>query len=122
MTTPERLRARQRIQTALVLVTIVLSAGSVIVLDRRNADQDRCVAQQITDLTQALNARSELTQRQTEASSDVIDSFARAAAEGGESDTASIIKALENYTKVKSDVAALRKNTPFPPFPSGKCD
>jgi MoxR-like ATPase len=123
VTTPERLRRRQRIETALVLVTIVLATLSVFWTDRQNAQQDECVAEQITDLTDALNARSDSTGKLNDATGEVINSFVQAAQSPDDPDNrAPILRALNDYAEVQADVREARRDNPFPPFPTGKCD
>ena len=104
----------------------MLSAGSVFVLDQQNADQDACVAKQITDLTGALNSRSKQTGRLNDATGAVLDSFVKAAAQqragDDDPDNTAILKALEHYAQVRQDVKKDRSENPFPPFPTGKCN
>lgn len=139
MTTPEALKARQlKALKWLRIEGFILGAVLVVVgldewydeqeenrQDKVNARQEQCLTEQVTELTDALNARAELTNQLNEATGQVIDSFARAAAQqqsGKAPSNTPIIKALENYSKVRDDVAKLRDRTPFPPFPTGKCD
>lgn len=123
MTTPERIRRRQRIETALVAATMVLSAVSMFVLSLENERQDDCVTEQITDLTDALNARSESTGRLNEATAEVINSFVQAAQRPDDPDNRTpILKALNDYAEVRADVRESRRENPFPPFPTGKCE
>ena len=56
MTTPERLRSRQRIQTLLVVVTILLATLSVWYNDQQDDRQDDC-------LKELLGARGDLQAR-----------------------------------------------------------
>jgi hypothetical protein len=119
VTTPERIRRRQRIETALVAATMVLSAVSMFVLSL----EDDCVTEQITDLTDALNARSDSTGRLNEATAEVINSFVQAAQRPDDPDNRTpILKALNDYAEVRADVRESRRENPFPPFPTGKCE
>jgi hypothetical protein len=123
VTTPERIRRRQRIETALVAATMVLSAVSMFVLSLENEEQDDCVTEQITDLTDALNARSDSTGRLNEATAEVINSFVKAAQRPDDPDNRTpILKALNDYAEVRADVRESRRENPFPPFPTGKCE
>jgi hypothetical protein len=107
----------------LVVVTIALASASVIYSDRQNDEQDRCVARQITDLTGALNARSESTGRLNDATGEVINSFVQAARTPDDPDNRGpILEALNHYAQVQSDVKKSRRDNPFPPFPTGQCD
>ena len=99
---------------------------------RQDARQDACVAEQITSLTEALNARSASTGSLNEATGKVLDSFVKAAAKAPRPDTRTeaerredsepIIKALENYALVREKVKADRVAHPFPDFPTGQCE
>lgn len=135
MTTPERLRRRQRIETALVgLVMVVVGLSQYTAAQDRKEQaridtaQEQCVAKQVTEITEALNARSESSGRLNDATADVLDSFVGAAAakkEGTQTEeerSRPIIKALERYAEVRDEVKKSRKNNPFPAFPTGKCE
>lgn len=123
MTTAERLRRRQRIETTLVILMGLL----VVVLtihDSRERDQDRerfesCLIEQFTASSEAQVARGEIAAKQSEAISDVINGVATALAAN---DLETIETVLSQYQVDQDAIDAERKANPFKPFPSGKCE
>jgi CHASE1-domain containing sensor protein len=139
MTTPENLKKRQerilrllRIEGLILALVLVVVGLSQVYTGYQNDKQDECVSQQITDLTEALNARSALTQELNDATAAVLDSFVVAASKAPNPDTRTeaerradsrpIIEALENYAQVRDEVKEAREKNPFPPFPEGTCE
>lgn len=131
MTTPEKLRRRQRIETALVGLLMVVVGVTQYINDREDNRQDAeaaaaraCLAKQITSLTDALNARSAPAGSLNEATGDVLDSFVAAAEaqKKGKDNSTEILAALNHYAEVRAEVRKSRAENPFPAFPTGKCD
>jgi hypothetical protein len=139
MTTPEKMKERQerilkwlRIEGWLLGFVLIVVGLSQAWYSYENSQQDRCVENQITALTQALDARSVASRELNEATADVIDAFANAGAQARKNpnrteaeqqrDSEPILEALENYTKVKSEVRREQDRNPFPPFPKGTCE
>lgn len=117
MTTPERLRRRQRIEGTLLVIMGALLAVSTYVNDRRDDNVQNCITEQVTGLTNSLNARAKLTDPRAKSVSDLIDRLLKA-----NGDQAEGLRAVEDYRKKQAQLAKLTKAHPIPPFPNGKCD
>lgn len=119
MTTPERLRRRQRIEgTALLIVGILFSTFSYV-NEKRDDAQEHCLTDQITKLTGAIEARGEINAANSQATKTVILGVATAA---GSDDYAAVGEALRQYVTDIDEVEKSRRDTAIPPFPNGKCD
>jgi hypothetical protein len=121
VTTPERIRRRQRRETFLVVVTILLACGSVIYNNSRTGATVECQARAFSELSVALNSRADVRKPLDAAVRKVIDSFADAAAVKNP-DTKAIVATLEEYRKVSDEYAKKVEDTPIPDYPTGKCD
>ena len=109
----------------LVVQTIYFGTETKTTRDRQDAlavEQRQCLAQQIKSLTDALNARSDLSSKLSDATNRVLNSFANAAASGdAEPNPQPIVRALENYDKVQREVEEERGKNPYPEYPTGVC-
>lgn len=116
MTTPERFRRRQRIEgTALVILgvfTILMS----LYFRAQDIDQRACLTNQFRQLSDALSTRSNVTARDSKATTDVILEVARAKKPG------EVRKSLDRYIAKQARLDLIRKQNPFPPFPEGACE
>lgn len=120
MTTPERLRRRQRREGWALIFLGLMVAGSSYVDHQRDANQtddfQRCITDQVTKLTSGLNVRGDLNAQDTEATNTVILSVARA------KEYPEIAAALQKFQDDQAAIAEQRRKTKVPPFPNGKCE
>lgn len=136
MTTPERLKKRQRIiefTTGMYFFAVSIGVG-VFVWDGEQKDAKReaaaaeqrqataavveCITDNFTDLAAALEARGKLTQRE----SDAVRKVLRTAAEVNGGSDAAVTRALDEYLIEQAKISDARERNPLPPFPSGECD
>lgn len=116
MTTPERLRRRQRfIELILVPLVILCACGSVIYSNQQSDKQQACMADQFAKLSESLNARSNLSQRASNAVAKVLSTAANAKS-GDE-----VAAALREYDRETRAIAKEREEHPLPKFPTGRC-
>lgn len=116
VTTPERLRRRQRIESFLVTVTIVLTVITGIYFNRQNQKQNECMAMQFHELSVTLNARADLTRREADAVAKVLITAANA--KTGDQ----VAESLREYNKTRTQIAKERADNPLPKFPTGRCE
>lgn len=144
MTTPERLRRRQRIEGAFIVVIGVLLVVSTLWFRHQDDEQRACIGENFADMSAALEARGLLAERETdlnrrEARAQFAESKANrvfyrdAFASTTEAD---IFEAYGDYrarleridrtrAEIKAERQAVnkeRKDNPIPAFPRGACD
>ena len=116
MTTPERLRRRQRIEgTALILLgvfTILMS----LYFRGEDARQRTCLTDQFHQLSETLTTRGELVSRDSRSTTRVILDVARA------SDKKQVRESLDRYIAQQARLDLQRRQNPLPPFPEGACE
>lgn len=148
MTTPERLRARQRREFWLIMFLSAMFLSSTYVADQRdedraneiianNARDDRqdlrqvqqaratqaCLIDQFGLLTDALSVRSRLTEQESANFEQVVDDIASLAlASGSITDPRPVADALQRYKMRQAEIKKGRKETKVPPFPTGTCE
>lgn len=120
MTTPERLRRRQRFEGAGLLVLGLLVAASTVFGETRDDKQDRtfkeCIVSIVSDISSNSDARASLNALDTAATNRVI---LRVASAGG--DRTAIQTALDDFKNEQKSIAEAREKNKVPPFPDGKC-
>lgn len=119
MTTPERLRRRQRIEGTALLTVGILFACATYVNEKRDDQQEKCLTDQIVKITTAIDARGQINAANTQATRDVILGVANSTAT---KNYAGVEVALQKYVTTTERTEASRKATKIPPFPNGKCD
>lgn len=119
MTTPQRLRRRQRIEGTALLIVGVLFATATYVNEKRDDSQEKCLTDQITKITTAIDARGKLNAANTQATRDVILGVAKSTKS---KDYSGIESVLNEYVITTERTEARRQATKIPPFPNGKCD
>jgi hypothetical protein len=133
VTTPERLRRRQRIEGALLILVglaMILQGYYFGIQDR---DQRECLARNFQELSTALNVRSDLVARETDATRRIWSTYTRAAGYLEDNPTGELppkkraklqtelVAALLNYQSEIKDITRERKENPVPPYPAGEC-
>lgn len=116
MTTPERLRRRQRIETALVAVTMALAAASTVTSSHRNDEQDQCFADQFEKLSRSLTVRGDLNAQDSENLNTVVRTISAARTQDD------VRAAFAHYLEQRRAIDHKREQTPIPPYPSGQCE
>lgn len=121
MTTPERLRRRQRVEFAGLICLGLLVVFSTFTSDRRDDAQDvrfkECIVEVVSGIARNSDARAELNKRDTNSTTAVILRVARAGGDGQK-----ISAALADFETEQTEIAADRKRNGVPPFPDGKCE
>jgi hypothetical protein len=134
MTTPEKLRRRQRIEGVVVILLAIFTVVQGVAFSLEDRDQQRCVEEKFGELSVALDARADLTERETEATRRVWRVYAKAAGLASQDSSnelspeqenrlrAELVAALLNYQDEARAIQAERKENPLPPYPIGSCD
>lgn len=144
MTTPERLRRRQRREEVLLIGLGILVGIVSIYFHGQDVKQRDCIASNFGELTSSLNTRGEIAARearaaQLEAKATRLESKANNAfykAAFSSTDTAEVFDAYGAYRvtiaqvnamRIKVDhrrnaIAEDRADNPIPDFPRGTCD
>lgn len=132
MTTPEKQRRREFLFIALVGVVMATFVGlsfwdshaeserekkAKAAEDRQTALFQKCITDVVGDLVEALNTRSNLALADAKTVTDFINDVLKA-----NGDQAKAQKAVDKYNAERAEIAKIRKDNPFPPFPSGKCE
>lgn len=120
MTTPERLRRRQYIESIMLgflgLMVVISTLYNADQVEDQGTEFEACITSQVTALTDSLSARSELTEPETASVRTLIRDLVNAKTEEQGQ------QAIEEYTRTQSKIDKIRKQNPIPPFPDGKCD
>lgn len=115
MTTPERLRRRQRIEGSLLVVIGILMLLQSAYFTGQDRQQQECLQKNFVALSEALDVRSELTRRETAAAEKVN------LAELEVSTNAEFVSRLRDYEAEIEKIQRLRRENPLPPYPAGRC-
>ena len=136
MTTPERLRRRQVIEGGLLILLGVAMLVQSLYFSLEDRAQRRCIAENFSELSGALDARSSLAERETTQNQALWGIYAEAAGiinksgkppeealtEKQQADLNSrLIKQLLEYQTEMEDIKQDRKRNPLPPYPPGTC-
>lgn len=140
MITPEAFRRRQLLEgVALVVIGIFIAAQSVYfnTQDTRQDDEDMaqrsCFEKKFRELSVALDARAELTERETAQNKALWLIYAEAAGLLKDDPTAELtpkdqskfqrklVAQLLEYRKVINEIERDRRRNPVPPYPVGVC-
>lgn len=147
MTSPERLRRRQRIEGVFLICLGAFIAAQSIYFNQKDSDQQDCLETNFVNLSVALNVRADLAQDETavrkrvdKAESEIWDTYARAAGLLRDDPTAELppakqeqlqidlVDALLNYQAVSEQaedaivkIQLDRTRNPVPPYPVGTC-
>lgn len=130
MTTPERLRRRQRIEGTFLLIIGVLWALSTLWFRYQDIEQRECLATNFGRFNDALTVRGELTEREAEATrmesqaerTLFADVFSSTTAAESRAAYAAYLDRLEEVDALRAEIRQARKETPIPDFPAGTCD
>lgn len=123
MTTPERLRRRQRFEGAGLAFLGVMVVVSTIASDARDDDQDKAFRECITDQVRGIGSYLDERSTTTEATNDTITKVILGVATTfPRNDLEGLSDALDAYIDDQKQIKALRENTPVPKFPSGRCE
>lgn len=129
MTTPEKLRRRQRVEGAFLVFLALFTLGYGVWDSKQNERQDQCMADQFRQASEAQTVRAELAEEQTALGLKVDDNQDRlvrelAASQSREESLLALTKFQRTNSRLNSQEATLlekRKNTPIPEFPEGTC-
>jgi type I restriction-modification system DNA methylase subunit len=139
MVTPERLRRRQRIESALVVIVIVLTCVSTwYTLEKARGTQE-CLEDTVQDLTNSLQVRSTaandistLVSDRVELLETLLNDIANLVVNPAGTEAEQSAKFQELLVNYQTDTAELdvtktelddvRKENPYPDYPDGKCD
>lgn len=134
MTTPERLRRRQRIEAFFLILVGVLMLGQTWYFNTQDSSQRECISDKFRELSIALDVRSESNEKETRAEKEIWLTYAEAAGalknkppqtelpeEQQNRLNKQLIDALLNYQSVVDEIQKDRKKNPLPPYPIGVC-
>lgn len=116
MTTPERLRARQRRESAFIAILAVLLCIAVVYFRGQDAAQDRCLSKFVENQNATSSIRSKLVERESIATRSVI------AAAGAADNRREFDQAFSDYRREVRAIDRLRDENPVRMFPDGICD
>ena len=134
MTTPERLRRRQRIEGSALIIIALLMLGQSWYFNAEDRDQRACIQQNFVELSRALDARADLTQRETSQNKALWLIYAEAAGLVKDDPTAELkpkdqarlqrelVAQLLEYKREITEIEQERRENPLPPYPVGVCD
>jgi hypothetical protein len=130
MTTPERLRRRQRIEGAFLIFIGLGLIVSTLWFRHQDAVQRSCLFNVIAKQNDVLSTRGEIAMRDSKANAQesaatralIVTVFS-----GGGKDSAleAFAQAQSQWTKVDAKRDAIEKaraNNPYPDFPEGRCE
>ena len=137
MTTPERLKRRQLIEGACLILVGVLMVVQGFYFHHVDRGQSACVQRNFTALSRALDARSGTAERESEQNRALWGVYAEAAGiiqESGKPADEALSKAdqarlnkelvskLVEYQRVMKGLERERREHPLPPYPPGTCE
>ena len=130
MTTPERLRRRQRFESLGIAVLCLMLVGSTLYSAREDQQQNKCLTDQVTKLTDSLTFRTGLTQQDAalnQSADRIQDEVILRVAEA--TTEAQADAAFDTFRESRAMIETERQNiqeereaNPVPPFPTGACD
>lgn len=116
MTTPERLRRRQRRESIGIAILAFGLVGSVAYFDRLDAAQERCISAFIKADNDTSAIRSQLVERESKATRTIIRTAL--SAESRED----VIKAREAWLMSLAEIDLLRDQNPVEEFDRSVCE
>lgn len=116
MTTPERLRRRQRRESAGLALLAILLCVSVVYFRGQDEAQDRCLSTFVETQNETSAIRSKLVERESQATRTVITAALRA------DSRRDVERAFRNYRIEIRAVDRLRDENPVRMFPGGLCN
>lgn len=134
MTTPSRLRRRQRLLGVFVLLLALFTVTQATYLTVQDRDQNACFQRRFTELSEVSKIRAGLAEEETHATAGVLRVYARAA--GIVQDKPGyqlnprqqkfyqtlLVKRLLQYGRATKRIQQERQDHPVPPYPVGSCD
>jgi len=134
MTTPERLKRRQLIEGAVLILLAVFTVLQGIYFNLEDRSQRACFEEKFTELSKVSKLRSELAERETAATSNVLRVYAKAAGLVKDDPTQELkpkdearlqrelVAALLSYQDEITAIENSREKNPVPPYPIGVCE
>lgn len=130
MTTPERLRRRQRIEGTLLVILGVIMLIQFNYFQGQDEKQRECLFQVVQSQNQVLSLRGELARQDSEINADesaatrglIVAVFA---AKGKDDALAAFADAQQQWNAIderRQDVRKARRENPIPDLPEGTCD
>lgn len=116
MTTPERLRRRQRRESAGIVLLAIGLVGASIYFNGQDDAQRRCISTYISVQSETNTIRANILERESVATR-------RAIRDGLSAQTREDVDAAKRaYTRALKSIDAAREAHPVQPFPKGVCD
>lgn len=130
MTTPERLRRRQRIEGVFL---VVIGVGTLLQFNyfhHQDQDQRDCLYDVIAAQNAALTARGDLAQQDSEINASesaatrglIVDVFASKSSEEARDSFEKAVKQWAEVDDRRAEVKKKRAENPIPELPEGTCD
>jgi hypothetical protein len=133
MTTPERLKRRQLIEGAMLIVIGLAMLWQSWYFAGQADEQRQCLVDNFQELSVALDARGDLAERESAQNKALWSIYAEAAGLVRDDPTEELppreqaklqrrlVAQLLEYDRVMDDIADQRRSTPLPPYPAGQC-
>lgn len=133
MTTPERLRRRQRTEGRFLILIGLAMVAQAWYFHSVDRGQSECVERNFSELSHSLDARSALTARETEQNKALWLIYANAAGLLKDDPTAELppkkqtqlqrrlVGQLLEYRREITAIERERSEHPLPPYPAGEC-
>lgn len=115
MTSPERIRRRQRIEIFLILLLLSGMIAQQWYFGNRYEEHTECLETKIREMNNAYSARSEVSADEFALVDATIFSIVLA---NGQTE---VRQALENYRTGRGELQRERRTNPVPPFPGSEC-
>lgn len=130
MTTPERLRRRQRIEGTFLVVIGVLMLLQFQYFQHQDAKQRACLVDIVAEQNDAMSRRGDIASQDATVNAEestatrtlIVDVFAAKSREEAQAAFAAAQEKWVAVDKRRQQVAAARRSNPIPDFPDGKCD
>lgn len=116
MTTPERFRRRQRIEEGIMIVLAAAMVVQTAYFHGQTDSQQKCLQKTVHELTTTLDARANLSDRDSKNTSEMI--LAVSTAKTPQDFQRILYKYKATYQAIQQD----RKEHPVPPYPPGSCN
>ena len=116
MTSPQRIRRRQRIEIILILCMLAGMVFQQWYFGNRDESHTKCLEAKVREMNKAFTARSALSAAEFTLVDATIFGVVNA------TNQKQVEDALELYRENRVKLQEARRNNPVPPFPESECD
>lgn len=134
MTTPENFKRRQLMEGAVLILLAIFTVVQSVYFTQQAGNQQDCIQRKFSELSVALDARSSLSNQETNQNKQLWLIYAHAAGllKSGHTDKlkpkdqkalqAQLVDQLLEYKRVITKIEREREKHPVPPYPEGACN